>query len=158
MPVAKHPFLKRFLLGLCCSVVLVLALAGFTVKGMPLNAEAFTLMATARTVELDFSETDTAYYEFDNNAPGPFNFGEIEIDQPRDSEAWLELEFLVDSDRDGVYKPVSETGKYTFSDMEPGASSLTKLPHGSSLKPYCLRITNLTPDVDSARLMVSLRW
>ena len=50
------PLLKRFLLGALCSVALVLALAGFTVKGLPLNAEAFTLMATAQTLKLDFSE------------------------------------------------------------------------------------------------------
>jgi len=153
-----YPLLKRFLLGALCSVVLVLALAGFTVKGLPLNAEAFTLMATAETLELSFSETDTVYYEFDNNAPGPFNFGEIEIDQPRDSEARLVLEFLVDSDRDGAYEPVSETGKYTFDDMGPGTSSLTKLPYGSTLKNYCLRITNTSPDVNATTLKVSLRW
>lgn len=154
----RHPLLKRFLLGTLFSVLLVLALAGFAVKGMPLNAEAFTLMATARILELDFSETDTVYYEFVNNAPGPFNFGMIEIDQPQDSEAWLVLEFLVDSDRDGAYESVSETGRYTFDDMGPGTSSLTKLPYGSSLKHYCLRITNTDAAAESARLNVSFRW
>lgn len=154
---AHDPLLKRFLLGTLCSVVLVLVLAGFTVKGMPLNAEAFTAMVTEKTLKLDFSEMDTAYYEFDNNAPGPFDFREIEMNQPQGSEAHLVVEFLMDEDGDGVCESCAEGRGYTIG-FEPGTSSLTELPHGSTLKKYCLRITNLSSAVGSAQLVVSLCW
>ena len=66
----RYPLLKRLLLGTLCGAVFVLVSAGFPMEGMPLNAEVFTAMVTEKILELDFSETDTVYYEFDSNAPG----------------------------------------------------------------------------------------
>ena len=154
---ARYPFLKRLLLGTLCGAVFVLVSAGFSMKGMPLNAEVFTAMVTEKILELDFSETDTVYYEFDNNAPGPFEFKEIEMNQPQDSEAHFVAEFLVDEDGDGVCESRAEGRGYTI-EFESGTSSLAELPHGSALKKYCLRITNISAAAENARLSVSLHW